>query len=157
MKVIFFLQMFKISCTFRKCKKKWENAFGFWDNCVRIGCIKLCLLRRQYWSSAVNVLTNTYKALHLIKTDFFRLNYLQNDHWIWQWCCGSDHNSVWTRLPCCPWKGPLKHDFLDKYLTTFFGVRNLGNKSAMKVIFFLQMFKISCTFRKWKKKLRTSF
>ena len=38
------------------------------------------ILRREYLSSAVNVLTNTYKALHLTKTDFFRLNYLQNDH-----------------------------------------------------------------------------
>ena len=41
------------------------------------------ILRREYLSSAVNVLTNTYKALHLTKTDFFRLNYLQNDHQIW--------------------------------------------------------------------------
>ena len=49
---------------------------------------------------------------------------------------------VKTRLPCCQSKGPLKWDFFDIYLTTFFGVRNLGNKSAMKVIFFLQMFKI---------------
>ena len=32
----------------------------------------MCLLRREYWSSAVNVLTNTYKALHLIKRNFFR-------------------------------------------------------------------------------------
>ena len=39
-------------------------------------------------------------------------------------------------------RGLLNRDFLDIYLTTFFGVRNLGNKSAMKVIFFLQMFKI---------------
>ena len=38
------------------------------------------ILRIEYLSSAVNVLTNTYKALHLTKTDFFRLNYLQNDH-----------------------------------------------------------------------------
>ena len=52
----------------------------FLDNVVRIGCVKLSLLRREYLSSAVNVLTNTYKALHLTKTDFFRLNYLQNDH-----------------------------------------------------------------------------
>ena len=42
--------------------------------------VKLSLLRGEYLSSAVNVLTNTYKALHLTKTDFFRLNYLQNDH-----------------------------------------------------------------------------
>ena len=34
-------------------------------------------------TSAVNVLTNTYKALHLTKTDFFRLNYLQSDNKIW--------------------------------------------------------------------------
>ena len=52
----------------------------FWDNGVRISCVNLSLLRREYLSSAVNVLTNTYKALHLTKTDSFRLNYLQNDH-----------------------------------------------------------------------------
>ena len=52
----------------------------FWDNGVRIGCVNLSLLRREYFSSAVNVLTNTDNALHLTKTDFFRLNYLQNDH-----------------------------------------------------------------------------
>ena len=52
----------------------------FWDNGVRIGCVNLSLLRREYLSSAVNVLTNTYKALLLTKTDSFRLNYLQNDH-----------------------------------------------------------------------------
>ena len=43
----------------------------FWDNGVRIGCVNLSLLRREYLSSAVNVLTNTYKALNLSKTDFF--------------------------------------------------------------------------------------
>ena len=47
---------------------------------VRIGCVNLSLLRREYLSSAVNVLKNTYKALLLTKTDFFRVNYLQNDH-----------------------------------------------------------------------------
>ena len=41
---------------------------------------ELVALRREYLSSAVNVLTNTYKALHLTKTDFLRLNFLQNDH-----------------------------------------------------------------------------
>ena len=52
----------------------------FWDKRVRIGSVKLSLLRREYLPSAVNVLTKTYKALHLTKTDFFRVNYLQNDH-----------------------------------------------------------------------------
>ena len=32
-----------------------------------------CLYWREYLSSAVIVLTNTYKALHLTKTDFFRI------------------------------------------------------------------------------------
>ena len=60
-----------------------KKVFCFSDNLVGIGCVKLSLLRREYLSSAVIVLTNTYKALHLTKTDFLRLNYLQNDHWIW--------------------------------------------------------------------------
>ena len=76
----FFCKCSKFHVHFENPRENWEKAFCFWDNCVRIGCVKLCLLRREYWSSAVNVLTNTYKALHLIKTDFFRLNYLQNDH-----------------------------------------------------------------------------
>ena len=60
-------------------KKKIRKSFLFGDNLVGIGCVKLSLLRREYLSSAVNVLTNSYKALHLTKTDFFRLNYLPND------------------------------------------------------------------------------
>ena len=56
---------------------------NFCDNGVRIRCVKLSLLRREYLSSAVNVLTNTYKALHLTKNDFFPINYLENDHEIW--------------------------------------------------------------------------
>ena len=59
--------------------KNWEKAFFFWDNLVRIALVKLSLLKIEYLSSAVNVLTNSYKALHLTKTDFFRLNYLPND------------------------------------------------------------------------------
>ena len=57
-----------------------KKLFVFGDNLARIGCVKLSLLRREYWSSAVNVLTKTYKAFLLTKNDFFGLNYLQNDH-----------------------------------------------------------------------------
>ena len=60
-----------------------KSLFVFEIIASQSGCVKLSLLRREYWSSAVNVLTNTYKALHLTKTDFFRLNYLQSDHKIW--------------------------------------------------------------------------
>ena len=41
-----------------------------------------------------------------------------------------------------PVEGPLKRDFLDIYLTTFFGVRSFGKKISSQVIFFLKMFKI---------------
>ena len=60
-------------------QKKIGKSFLFGDNRVRIGCVKLSLLRREYLSSAVNVLTNSFEAFRLTKTDFFRLNYLPND------------------------------------------------------------------------------
>ena len=60
-------------------EKIQKNRFCFRDNLVRIFRVKLSLIRRESFSSAVNVLTNSYKALRLSKTDFFRFNYLQND------------------------------------------------------------------------------
>ena len=43
---------------------------------------------------------------------------------------------------------PLKWDFLGIDLTMFLGVRNFGNTSAMRVIFFLIMFEIEARFQK---------
>ena len=63
-------------------------------------------------------------------------------------CCSSHFNSFSARLPCCLSKGPLKRDFLDNYVTTFLGVRNFGNTSAMRVIFFAKMFNILFKFQK---------
>ena len=37
------------------------------------------LLRREYLSSAVNVLTNSRKILHITKIDFFQLKFLHSD------------------------------------------------------------------------------
>ena len=62
-----------------------------------------------------------------------------------------DFRNSSARLPCYLPKGPLKRDFLDTYVTTYFGVCKLKNKSAMMVILFLKMFKIECKFRKCKK------
>ena len=118
----------KFNSNFENTRKNREKAFCFWDNCVLIGCVELSLLKREYLWSAVNVLANSYKALYLTKTDFFQLNHLQSHHWIWQDCCCSDPNSVWTRFSCCLSKGPFKWDFLHIYITTFFGVRLFGEK-----------------------------
>ena len=37
-------------------------------------------------------------------------------------------------MPCCLSKDPLKRDFLDRYLSSFFGIRNFGNTSVMRNI-----------------------
>ena len=59
------------------------------------------------------------KIWHVKNRDFFQLNWLGSDQWIWRRCCEADLNSAWTRLPCSLTKGRLKGDFLDIYLTTF--------------------------------------
>ena len=42
--------------------------------------VKVCILRREYVYSAVNVLTNSPNILDLTKADFFQLN-LSQTHW----------------------------------------------------------------------------
>ena len=63
-----------------KMQEKIEKNYCIFEIIAsELVAVKLSLLRREYLSSAVNVLTNSYKALRLTKTDFFRLNYLPND------------------------------------------------------------------------------
>ena len=90
-----FSKYFKIESSFPKCKKKKkkksEKLFCFWDSCIwrcwnklchkRIllissqwCCDELCLLTREYLSSAGNVLTNSHNILYITKRDFFELN-----------------------------------------------------------------------------------
>ena len=61
----------------RKIQKK---AFCFWDSSIWIGFVNLSLLRREYLSSAVNMLTKSYNVSHITKKDIFLLIYLQNDY-----------------------------------------------------------------------------
>ena len=71
-------------------------------------------------------------------------------------CFRFDLNRLSARLPYHFSNSPLKRDFLGFYLTTFFGVRKFKNTSAMRVIFFLKMFKIEFKFRNSKKKKKNS-
>ena len=48
-------------------------------------------------------------------------------------------------------------DFLDIDLTTFFGVRNFGNTSAMRVIFFSKCSKFELDFKNEKKNQKKLF
>ena len=132
----FFWNCSKLNLILEKAKKNSENIFPFWDNWIWKYSYKVSLLRRKYLSSAVNGLTNSHKIFHIIKRHFFQLNCLYRDQQILQKCCRSDFNSVSARLPCHLSKGPLKWEFLDIYLSTSFGVRNLKNTLAMRVILF---------------------
>ena len=69
----------KFNVHFRNEEKNWEKAFSFWDTSIWIGCVKLSLLRREYFSSSVNMLTNSLQILHSTKRNFFQLNYLHSD------------------------------------------------------------------------------
>ena len=63
--------------------KKFEKKFFVFEK-VRLNfSTQLSLLRREYLLSAVNVLKKSLKTLHLIKNEFFPVNYLHSDPWIW--------------------------------------------------------------------------
>ena len=138
--------MFKILSRFQKCKKKsWEKVFLFRDDCIWICCVKLSLLRREYFWATVNVLKNSPKILPITKRDFFvKVVSFRFQHYL-------------IPFPICLSKGLLKCNFLDIYLTTFFGIRNLRNTSVMRVILFFKVFKILSTFQNCKKRLRKRF
>ena len=121
MRVIFFSKYSKFSPDFKNenAGKDWGKRFCLWDNFTWIGIGKLSLLRTAYFSFPANVLRNSSEILHVNKRDFFQLNRLIRDQWIWSGWFDADLNSAWTGLPCCLSKGSLKPDFLDIYLTTF--------------------------------------
>ena len=157
LRVKFFSKYWKFILDFENGAKKSENFFCFWDNCFWIGTIKLSLVRTGYFSSVANVLPSSPKIWHLRNRDFFQLNRLGSDQWIWLRCSDADLNSAWASSPCCLSKGHLKGDFLDIYLTTFSEsviseMQNLWGSS-----FCFERFKIYCTFQMWSKELRKSF
>ena len=45
------------------------------------------------------------------------------------------------------WKRPFKRDITHIYRVTFFGDGNFGNTSAVRVIFFLKLFKFNVNFK----------
>ena len=54
-----------------KIQKKIENkVFPFRDKCIWFGCVKLSLLRREYFWPTVNVLKNSREILSITKRDF---------------------------------------------------------------------------------------
>ena len=66
----------KFNVDLKNAQNNSEKVFCLWHKFIWIGCIKFSLLRREYLSSAVGVLTNSLKTLHVTKSDFFCFNYL---------------------------------------------------------------------------------
>ena len=99
MRVIFFLEIFKISYRFKKWRKRWD--FCFWGNCILRHIIKFSLLRTGYLSSAINVLTSSSKISR--RETFSNSTALA--------LINKSDQSIWARLPCCFSKRSLKRDF----------------------------------------------
>ena len=57
----------------------------------------------------------------------------------------------------CLYKSVLKQELSGIQVTTYTGVNNFQNISAMKLMFSSRMWKICCRLRKWNKKLKKCF
>ena len=79
----FFSKPSKFQIDFKNAAKISEKLSCFCYNCIWIGIVKLSLLRTGYFSSVANVLTSSPKILHVNKREFFQLNWLFRDQWIW--------------------------------------------------------------------------
>ena len=60
-------------------KKKLQNIFRFKDKGIWKNSNKFPILRREHLSSAVSVLLNSPKILHITQRDFFNLSCLHRD------------------------------------------------------------------------------
>ena len=79
MRVIFYFENVKTLTKFQTFRKTSEKYFCFWDNCIWTGCVKLSLLRTEYLSSALIVLTKSLNILHITNRDFLKLYCLHID------------------------------------------------------------------------------
>ena len=63
----------KFNLDFKIAAKNWKKHFCLWDNCIRIGMVKLSLLRTGYLPSAANVLTSSPRFGMSIRETFSNL------------------------------------------------------------------------------------
>ena len=84
MRVIFFWSCSKVHVDLENAQENSEKVFFlfFAEKWISIGCVKLSLVRRQYLSSAVRVLTNSLRIFHVTMRHSFELNYLHSNQWI---------------------------------------------------------------------------
>ena len=121
---LFFSKCSKKYINFRNGKKNSEKLIRSLDNCIWIGCCKFSLLRREYLSLAVNVLTECPMISHITKRDIFQVIFA---HLIKVLSCRFRKCLVPFKM-CWLSEGVLKACFLGIGLTKFFAVCIFGNK-----------------------------
>ena len=71
--------LFKTESKFQKCKKKFRKSF-FFLTLLHLNMFQWFVsIKKQYLSSAANVLTNSRNILHITKRDFLQLNCFHSD------------------------------------------------------------------------------
>ena len=73
----FFSKCSKFNAPFRNAIKNPEEVFCFRDNGASSCCMKFSMFRLEYFSSVVNVLTDSVKISDWTIADFTQLNYLE--------------------------------------------------------------------------------
>ena len=79
----FLKKILKFNLDFKNAAKNSEKVFYFLNNCIWIGIVKLSLLRKGCFSLAANVLTSSSNIWHVNKRQFFEVNFLGSDRWVW--------------------------------------------------------------------------
>ena len=64
-------------------QQKTQKIFHFLDSFISTTCHKFSLLRREYLSCTVHVLTNSLKISNITKRENAKLNFSQSDKTIW--------------------------------------------------------------------------
>ena len=157
MRVIFFWKCSKFNADSKNAEKNSEKMFCFWDKCIWIVWIHLCLLIREYLSLGVNVLRKGLKNFHVSKSDFcnsitFTL-IIQVDKGtfikieseflpVYQVACGEVLSNG---------------RFSEIYLSTSFVVGNFGDTLAMRIICFWKCSKFNVDSKNTEKKSEKMF
>ena len=79
MGLIFFFEMFQSRWDFTNAVNNSGKVFSFSDSFIWIGCGKLYLFERKWFSSGVNVLTNGLKISDITKKELSQLKFSEID------------------------------------------------------------------------------
>ena len=152
-----FFKMFKTLCRFQKLERNSENIFGFLNNCIWIACSNFCLLWQEYFSLAVNVITNSSKISDLTKRDVFQFNISQIDETIGWKCCRQVSAVFGTRLHVACSRVSWNAVFQAFKWPRFPRVYNFRITWPLRLIFFFKMLKIWGRSQKCKKRFIKDF